>query len=80
MSVKDLVLQKDEAEQEIQELTAYLTAPGMPGLSGGLVDGEGYPLADVDKIIAVRQARHRLACTRAYVVCCIYVSRLWSCV
>lgn len=34
----------------------------MPGLSGGLVDREGYPLADVDKIIAVRQARHRLAC------------------
>lgn len=62
-AAKELVLKKDEVEREIQELTAYLTAPGMPGLSGGLVDREGYPLADVDKIIAVRQARHRLACT-----------------
>jgi len=61
-NVAQLFQQKDELEQEIQELTAYLNAPGMPGLSGGLVDAEGFPLADVEKIIAVRQARHRLAC------------------
>lgn len=36
---------------------------GMPGLSGPLVDAEGFPRADID-IFAVRETRHRLACLR----------------
>lgn len=63
--VRQLVESKDAMEQEIGELMANLTAPGMPGLTGGLVDREGFPLSDVDKLLSVRQARHRLACTRA---------------
>merc|ERR1712137_446311 len=31
------------------------------GLSGGLVDAEGYPLPDVEKIFEIRSARNELA-------------------
>eukprot|EP01069_Polyplicarium_translucidae_P011598 Polyplicarium_translucidae@DN4128_c0_g1_i1.p2 len=50
-----------EAEMEAQ--VAFLTAPGMPGVSGPLVDAEGFPRSDVD-VHAVRTARHRLACLK----------------
>jgi 26S proteasome non-ATPase regulatory subunit 9 len=60
--VEDLVKQKDTLEKEISNLIKYLKAPGNLGLSGGLIDAEGFPIADVGKIIDVRTARHNLAC------------------
>ena len=47
-------------EEEISALTECLTAPGMPGLSGNLVDKEGFPRADID-IPQVRTMRGRIA-------------------
>lgn len=44
-------------------LIETLTAPGAPGLSGNLVDAEGYPRADIN-IHTIRTQRHRLACLR----------------
>ncbi len=37
-----------EIEEEIFALSECLTAPGMPGLKGNLVDSEGFPRADID--------------------------------
>eukprot|EP01088_Endostelium_zonatum_P014148 TRINITY_DN2987_c0_g1_i2.p1 TRINITY_DN2987_c0_g1~~TRINITY_DN2987_c0_g1_i2.p1 ORF type:complete len:209 (+),score=56.50 TRINITY_DN2987_c0_g1_i2:645-1271(+) len=48
---------KDELEGEIKELYVYLTGPGMPGLKGGLVDGEGFPIFDAEKLISIKTAR-----------------------
>mmetsp|Transcript_31399 Transcript_31399/g.83543 ORF Transcript_31399/g.83543 Transcript_31399/m.83543 type:complete len:215 (-) Transcript_31399:131-775(-) len=58
---KKLIEEKDKLEGEIESLSEFLTADGMPGLSGNLVDSEGFPRADVD-IYAVRNARQSLAC------------------
>jgi hypothetical protein len=60
--LKELIREKDEMEAEIERLTNYLTGPRMPGLTGGLVDKEGFPISDVSLIIAVREARGKLAC------------------
>ncbi|OMJ96291.1 hypothetical protein SteCoe_16 [Stentor coeruleus] len=51
---------RDKIEKEIVSLVEYLTAPGMPGLKGSLVDAEGFPLAGVD-LYQVRQARQKYA-------------------
>ncbi|KAL6049639.1 26S proteasome non-ATPase regulatory subunit 9 [Balamuthia mandrillaris] len=59
---KELLRQKDQLEKEIEEVIDYLTGPDMPGLTGGLVDKEGFPIENVELIIAVREARHKLAC------------------
>eukprot|EP01057_Protomagalhaensia_wolfi_P001091 Protomagalhaensia_wolfi_Nauph_80__1090@NODE_1638_length_1428_cov_478_971922_g1268_i0_p1_GENE_NODE_1638_length_1428_cov_478_971922_g1268_i0NODE_1638_length_1428_cov_478_971922_g1268_i0_p1_ORF_typecomplete_len198_score36_42Nas2_N/PF18265_1/2_7e23GRASP55_65/PF04495_14/2_1e09PDZ_6/PF17820_1/5_1e06PDZ_2/PF13180_6/0_00022_NODE_1638_length_1428_cov_478_971922_g1268_i091684 len=56
-----LLKERDKLEKRAQELTAYLTGPGMPGLKGGLDDADGYPRADID-IIGIVNARHELAC------------------
>lgn len=56
-----LMKQKDEIEKGILDLTELLNAPGMPGVSGKLVDDEGFPRADLD-LIEIRRQRHRLAC------------------
>jgi 26S proteasome non-ATPase regulatory subunit 9 len=56
-----LVKQKDQLESEIASLIGYLNSPGNPGLSGGLIDDEGFPIGDVGKIIDVRTARNQLA-------------------
>jgi len=42
--VKRLMNNRDAVEAEIEALTSSLTADGMPGISGPLVDREGYPL------------------------------------
>lgn len=60
--VENLVKQKDTIEKEITSIIQYLKSPGNLGLSGGLIDEEGFPIADVGKIIDVRTARHNLAC------------------
>lgn len=59
--LKDLMSKKDKIEQDVNDITARLNAPGMPGLSGSLLDKEGYPRADID-VASVRADRHRLVC------------------
>jgi 26S proteasome non-ATPase regulatory subunit 9 len=61
-AVKTLIAQRDAIELEIESLHEWLQAPGRPGLKGGLVDKDGFPLEDVDLVIKTREARHRLAC------------------
>ncbi|GAQ79867.1 hypothetical protein KFL_000400100 [Klebsormidium nitens] len=47
-------------EAEMDALMGRLTAPGMPGPAGSLLDKEGFPRADLD-IPKIRADRHRLA-------------------
>jgi len=61
--LKQLMAKQKELEDEIESLNRYLTGPGMPGLQGGLVDKEGFPVEDVQMILSVRDARHKVACT-----------------
>jgi 26S proteasome non-ATPase regulatory subunit 9 len=51
--------QRLEIEKEINELTNFLTQPGMPGVEGSLIDKEGFPISGVD-LYSVRQARQKL--------------------
>ena len=46
--LKSLAQQKKVIEDEIIGLSECLTAEGMPGLSGPLVDKEGFPRDDID--------------------------------
>ncbi|CAJ1406959.1 unnamed protein product [Effrenium voratum] len=52
--------EKNRLEADIKNLYDYLTEDGMPGISGPLVDEEGFPRGDID-LYAVRQARHKYA-------------------
>ena len=52
---------KKNLENRINELTDYLTQPGMPGVNGSLIDKDGFPLANLD-LVAIRTARHELVC------------------
>lgn len=56
--VSALIAERDQIENEIMELVAFLTAPDMPGLKGSLVDSEGFPLPNMD-LYRVREARQR---------------------
>eukprot|EP01130_Rhizamoeba_saxonica_P012935 TRINITY_DN5495_c2_g1_i3.p2 TRINITY_DN5495_c2_g1~~TRINITY_DN5495_c2_g1_i3.p2 ORF type:complete len:218 (+),score=51.65 TRINITY_DN5495_c2_g1_i3:22-654(+) len=60
--ILQLMQTKETLESEIEALLSYLTAPGGPGLSGGLIDDEGFPINDVEHILSVRTARHSLSC------------------
>lgn len=62
-SVQLLIAQKDAIESELLATRSWLLAPGNLGLSGGLLDAEGFPINDVEKIIATREARGKLART-----------------
>ena len=53
--------ERDKLEKEIKDLAEYLTAPGMPGIKGPLIDLEGFPLPGVD-LYAIRQARQKFLC------------------
>ncbi|KAL8436203.1 hypothetical protein ACSSS7_001933 [Eimeria intestinalis] len=53
--------ERERLSGQMEALSSFLTAEGMPGLRGQLVDEEGFPRADID-VYAVREARHRLAC------------------
>jgi len=61
--LRELEKKKLSIESEMEALVEYLEQPGMPGISGNLVDAEGFPRADID-VFAVRTARHKLACLR----------------
>ncbi len=56
-----LMKEKDDIEKAIMDITEYLSAPGMPGVKGTLVDEEGFPRADLD-LFEIRKMRNRLAC------------------
>lgn len=55
-----LVETRDQMERRMEELMQALEESGF-GLSGGLVDEDGFPISDVPKIIEVRLARKELA-------------------
>ena len=59
----DLDKQRKELENEIESLTEFLTSDGMPGVSGSLLDNEGFPLPNIDHM-AVRTARNKLIKTQ----------------
>ncbi len=46
--MSELVKQKCEIEARIAELGEVLKSEGDVGMSGNLIDSEGYPRADVD--------------------------------
>lgn len=59
--MEELAKKKDEIEREVNELTEFLNSCGPDvGISGKLVDSEGFPRSDID-IYAVRRARNRIA-------------------
>lgn len=55
-----LYAQRKMMEEEMASIISYLHSTGL-GLSGGLIDAEGYPISDTEKIISVRTARNKLA-------------------
>jgi len=57
----ELDKQRTLIEQEIFELTDFLTGEGMPGINGSLIDREGFPIPNVDHM-AIRTARNKLIC------------------
>jgi 26S proteasome non-ATPase regulatory subunit 9 len=48
-------------EEEIMNITEYLSGEGMPGVKGSLIDNEGFPLPNID-IPSIRTARNKLVC------------------
>lgn len=54
---------KFEIENELKELEKVLEQEGNIGLTGSLVDSEGYPRADID-LYKVRLARQQINCLR----------------
>ncbi|KAM0843484.1 hypothetical protein ACQ4PT_057670 [Festuca glaucescens] len=44
-------------EAEMNAIIAALSAPGGPGITGGLVDAEGFPRADIDIPAVIAQRR-----------------------
>ncbi|XP_069475692.1 26S proteasome non-ATPase regulatory subunit 9 isoform X1 [Ambystoma mexicanum] len=59
--VQLLVKRKDEMEAQIKAYYGVLEDQKSVGLTGPLVDDEGYPRADID-VYQVRTARHNIAC------------------
>jgi len=53
--------ERAQLEGEIKALQDALTSPGGFGLTGGLVDQEGFPIADYGKVISTREQRQLLA-------------------
>ena len=58
--VRAWIAEKDEIEARLEALENELHESGF-GMSGGLVDDEGFPLSDVEKIWDVRTARNQIA-------------------
>ena len=52
--IKALYAERSVMESEMAEIAQRLSGPGMPGLRGSLVDGEGFPIPGVD-LYAVRR-------------------------
>ncbi|KAM6943699.1 26S proteasome non-ATPase regulatory subunit 9 [Lycodopsis pacificus] len=58
--VKNLIKTKDEIEEQIKAYYDVLEDQGV-GVEGVLVDGEGFPRADVN-VYQIRTARHSISC------------------
>ena len=60
-----MALRKDKQaiENELIQLTDFLTCEGGAGLTGGLIDSEGFPIDGID-IISIRVMRNRRACLK----------------
>jgi len=58
--VREWIEEKDSVESKINTLVLQLQKLGF-GMSGGLVDAEGFPLPDVDVIFEVRSLRNEIA-------------------
>ncbi|XP_071502962.1 26S proteasome non-ATPase regulatory subunit 9-like [Diadema antillarum] len=56
-----LVAKKDDIEREIKALFEVLESQGGVGMTGPLIDSEGYPRSDID-VYSVRTARHDIIC------------------
>jgi len=61
--VRAWIIEKDEIEARLEALEKELEDSGF-GMHGGLIDEEGYPLPDVEKIWDVRNARNQIAMLR----------------
>ncbi|EFJ47083.1 hypothetical protein VOLCADRAFT_61851 [Volvox carteri f. nagariensis] len=59
--LRDLDTQRKAMEDEITLLSERLNAPGQPGVSGSLLDKQGFPRDDID-VVQIRRDRHRLIC------------------
>ncbi|KAK2422296.1 hypothetical protein P8452_52016 [Trifolium repens] len=55
-----LMVKRSALESEMNSIIARLSQPGAPGLSGNLVDSEGFPRSDID-VTLIRAERRRLA-------------------
>ncbi|XP_077238118.1 26S proteasome regulatory subunit [Tasmannia lanceolata] len=55
-----LMEKRDAIETEMNAIIDLLCRPGGPGISGNLIDSEGFPRSDID-IPSVRSERHRLS-------------------
>ncbi|KAK2367955.1 putative 26S proteasome regulatory subunit p27 [Trifolium repens] len=55
-----LMDKRSSLESEMNSIIARLSLPGAPGLSGNLVDSEGFPRSDID-VPLIRAERRRLA-------------------
>ena len=60
-SYEQMTIIKKEIEDELEELGKTLEQEGNVGMSGLLIDSEGYPRADID-IYKVRLTRQRINC------------------
>lgn len=60
---EELEKKKLEIENQLSELEKVLIQEGNVGLTGALVDAEGYPRADID-LYKVRLARQQINCLR----------------
>jgi len=58
--VKQLIEMKEAIEQEIKQLHQYLESCGT-NMTDPLVNGEGYPRADID-VFGVRTTRNKIIC------------------
>lgn len=61
MSISELIKQKCEIESRITELGLILKEEGDVGMSGNIIDSEGYPRNDVD-IYKIRLTRQEINC------------------
>jgi 26S proteasome non-ATPase regulatory subunit 9 len=59
--LRELNRQREAMEAELTAITEALGADNMGGVSGALIDREGFPRADID-VHGTRTLRHRLAC------------------
>ncbi|PWA69075.1 26S proteasome regulatory subunit [Artemisia annua] len=64
LEVKKMMDKRSDLETEMNVIIERLCQPGGPGLSGNLLDSEGFPRSDID-IPAVRADRNRLAGLRS---------------